>query len=116
MALLYGPAARVAIPASMPIRQGGRFASLDVMGPCETRSRNTMAPNAHINSDVGDCANGGSARHGGAPAPDKPPTHSESRWGRERGRSIPFASFRCDAEFDRYRGIADSREPSARRI
>src|ERR1044071_9160438 len=25
-----------------------------------------------------------------APSPDKPPTHSESRWGRERGRSIPF--------------------------
>ena len=47
MALLYGPAARVAIPASMPIRQGGRFASLDVMRPRETRSRNTMAPNAY---------------------------------------------------------------------
>jgi len=43
----------------------------------------------HINSDGGDCANSGPARHGGAPAPDKPPTHSESRWGRERGRSIP---------------------------
>jgi hypothetical protein len=28
----------------------------------------------------------------------------------------PIASFRCDAEVDRYRGIADPREPSARPI
>src|SRR6202008_144877 len=27
----------------------------------------------HINSDGGDCANGGPARHGAAPAPDNPP-------------------------------------------
>src|SRR5256885_16300257 len=27
----------------------------------------------------------------GAPSPDKPLKHSESRWGRERGRSIPFS-------------------------
>jgi hypothetical protein len=47
---------------------------------------------AHINSDGGDCLNGGLARHGRAPSPEKPPTHSESRWGRERGRSIPFAT------------------------
>ena len=30
---------------SNAIRQGGRFASLDVMRPRETRSRNMMAPN-----------------------------------------------------------------------
>jgi hypothetical protein len=28
----------------------------------------------------------------------------------------PFASFRCAAEFSRYRGIADSDKPSARQI
>ena len=33
-----------AIPASMPMRQGGRFASLDEMRPRDTFSRNTMAP------------------------------------------------------------------------
>src|SRR5262249_20354063 len=26
--------------------------------------------------------------------PDKPPAHSENRWGRERGRSIPFSECR----------------------
>jgi len=53
---------------------------------------------AHINADSSHCVNGGLVRHGGAaPSPDKPPTHSESRWGRERGRSIPFATFRGDA-------------------
>src|SRR5262249_60788189 len=31
--------------------------------------------------------------------PDKPPKHSESRWGRERGRSIPFSDLgRCPIE------------------
>jgi hypothetical protein len=68
--------------------------------PRETFSRNTIARAAnhvkcvlaHINSDGGHCVNGGRARHGGAPSPDKPPTHSERRWGRERGRSIPFAT------------------------
>ena len=28
----------------------------------------------------------------------------------------PIASFHCDAQFDRYRGIADFREPSARPV
>jgi hypothetical protein len=35
------------------------------------------------------------------------PAHSESRRGRERGRSIPFATFPYAAKFGRYRGIAD---------
>ena len=40
-----GPARQcVAIPASIPIRQDGKFASLDVMRPRETFSRNTMPP------------------------------------------------------------------------
>src|SRR6516225_9564308 len=45
----------------------------------------------HVYSDGGHCANRGLARHDDAPAPDTP-AHSESRQGRERGRSIPFAS------------------------
>src|SRR5580692_9910498 len=36
-----------------------------------------------------------------------PRTDSVGRSGREHGRSIPFASFRCAAEFGRYRGIGD---------
>src|SRR5262245_13699768 len=28
--------------------------------------------------------------------PDKPPAHSENRWGRERGRSIPFSVIGTD--------------------
>src|SRR5215813_791122 len=33
----------------------------------------------------------------GAPSPDKPPKQSESRWGRERGRSIPFSEVTSEA-------------------
>jgi len=36
--------------------------------------------------------NGGGARHGGAPSRNKPPAHHERLRGRERGRSIPFAT------------------------
>ena len=67
----------------MPIRQDGRFASLDVMRPRETFSRNTCAAKiqadhvkcvlTHIHSDGGHCVNGGCARHGGAPSFGKPP-------------------------------------------
>jgi len=35
------------------------------------------------------------------------PAHSESRRGRERDRSIPFATFPCAAKIGRFRGIAD---------
>ena len=35
------------------------------------------------------------------------PAHSESRRGRERGRSIPFATFPCAAKCGRLRGMAD---------
>src|ERR1700739_2991245 len=49
----------------------------------------------------------GRAGHGGLPSPDKPPRTLATVGERERGRSIPFASFRCAAEFDRDRGIAD---------
>jgi hypothetical protein len=31
-----------------------------------------------------------------------PPTHSETRWGRERGRSIPFTSLRGNVRHDSY--------------
>src|SRR5262249_16510548 len=37
----------------------------------------------------------------GAP-PDKPPKHSESRWGRERGRSIPFSDLPRCLPYGRY--------------
>ena len=47
---------------------------------------------AHIYSDGGHCVNGGCAKHGSGPSPDKPPAHSACRRGRERGRSIPFTS------------------------
>ena len=33
------------------------------------------------------------ARHSGAPSPEQPAAYSQSRWRRERGRSIPFKSF-----------------------
>jgi hypothetical protein len=46
---------------------------------------------AHIYSNGDHCVNRGCGRHGGAPSADKPLKHSESRWGRERGRSIPFS-------------------------
>jgi hypothetical protein len=35
--------------------------------------------------------------------------------GQEHGRSIPFASFRCGAEFGRYRRVADIGQARARR-
>jgi hypothetical protein len=45
---------------------------------------------AHIYSDGGHCVNGGGARHGGAPSPEKPPAHSHSRSGQERGPVHPI--------------------------
>jgi len=41
------------------------------------------------------------------------PAHSESRWGRERGRSIPFATFRWAAELGRYQSRADMAQLAA---
>ena len=38
-----------------------------------------------------------------------PPAHSESRWGRERGRSIPFASFRWRAKISSLSGESGHR-------
>jgi hypothetical protein len=59
---------------------------------------------AHIYSDGGYCVNHGRARHRGAPSPDKAPAYSESSWGQERGRFIPFATDRIFVADGRFRG------------
>ena len=66
------------------------------MAPRASEADQVKGVLAHIYSDGGHCVKSGRAGHGGAPFPDKPPAHSENRWGRERGRSIPFSDLgRC---------------------
>src|SRR6266550_3294554 len=91
------------MPASMPTRHGGRFTNRAAIRAREIFSRRTIAP---LSSRPIICsvflpvsipmvrATAVSALLGMAcplRALQKPPTDSACRWGREHGRSIPFA-------------------------
>src|SRR5215831_2173860 len=47
--------------------------------------------------------------------PDKPPAHSENRWGRERGRSIPFSEVPALLAYVGYGEKPDPKLPSRNR-